>query len=195
MTPFPRPTAAGARVGRRTRLDSHVSLAGAARVGDDCHLRPFSSVGGEAQDKKAANDDSGEVWVGDRVMVGSVRIPAAPATVTAALTPLCPCSEHVTVHRGTPGGGGVTRVGDDCWLLAGSHVAHDATLGRAVVLSNHAAVAGHVSVGDGAVLGGGAGVRQQVSIGRSVPSRASRHASGLTRRSLGSIAGLPWWAG
>lgn len=211
---FRAPAAAGARVGRRTRLDSHVSLAGAARVGDDCRLRPFSSVGGEAQDKRAAQDTSGEAWLGDRVMVGSVpefqrrqafwrHVPTANPQIAPPAACARACSEHVTVNRGTGGGGGVTRVGDECWLLAGSHVAHDAALGRAVVLSNHAAVAGHVTVGDGAVLGGGAGVRQKVAIGRCVSTASVREDwmpllprcpfARLTHRLLSPTAGWPWW--
>ena len=62
--------------------------------------------------------------------------------------------EHVTINTGTEGGGGVTRIGADCLLMAGAHVAHDVMLGDGVILVNHAAIAGHCQIGDGAIIGG-----------------------------------------
>jgi UDP-N-acetylglucosamine acyltransferase len=74
--------------------------------------------------------------------------------------------EHVTIHRGTVAGRGVTRVGTDCMLMATTHVAHDCTLGDGVVVANNVVMGGHVSIGDNAVIGGAAAIHQFVRIGR-----------------------------
>ncbi|GMF53263.1 unnamed protein product [Phytophthora fragariaefolia] len=78
----------------------------------------------------------------------------------------CVIREHVTVHGSTSYSDEPTSVGDDCWLLCGAHVAHDAQLGRRVVVSNNVCIAGHVSIGDGAIIGGQVGLKQHVSVGR-----------------------------
>ena len=78
----------------------------------------------------------------------------------------CQVREHVTIHRGTAHGRGVTRVGTDCMLMAASHVAHDCTLGNGVIVSNNVVMGGHVSIGDFAVIGGAAAIHQFVRIGR-----------------------------
>ncbi len=74
--------------------------------------------------------------------------------------------EHVTIHRGSVGGEGVTRIGADCLLMVGAHVAHDCTLGDRVILANNVLLAGHVTIGDTVFVGGGAAVHQFVRIGR-----------------------------
>jgi UDP-N-acetylglucosamine acyltransferase len=74
--------------------------------------------------------------------------------------------EHVTVHRGTEQGGGVTRVGDDCLLMVGAHVAHDCDLKNNVILTNGVALGGHVQIGEYAIVGGQCGVQQFVRIGK-----------------------------
>ena len=73
--------------------------------------------------------------------------------------------EFVTINRGTDGGGGITRIGDDNWLLAYVHVAHDCVVGNQCVFSNNATLAGHVAVGDHVILSGFAGVHQFCRIG------------------------------
>ncbi|MBV8939407.1 MAG: acyl-ACP--UDP-N-acetylglucosamine O-acyltransferase, partial [Alphaproteobacteria bacterium] len=74
--------------------------------------------------------------------------------------------EHVTMNPGTEGGGMVTRVGDHCLFMVGSHVAHDCQLGDHIILANNATLAGHVTVGDHAIIGGLSAVHQFVRIGR-----------------------------
>ena len=72
---------------------------------------------------------------------------------------------HSTLNSGTEGGGGVTRVGDDCLLMTGSHVGHDATLGNRVILANQVAIAGHCWLGDDVIVGGLSGIHQWVRVG------------------------------
>jgi UDP-N-acetylglucosamine acyltransferase len=74
--------------------------------------------------------------------------------------------EHVTINLGTAGGGGVTSIGDDCLLMAGCHIAHDARLGNRVIIVNSAAIAGHVVIEDDVIVGGLCGVHQFVRLGR-----------------------------
>jgi UDP-N-acetylglucosamine acyltransferase len=74
--------------------------------------------------------------------------------------------EHVTIHRGTVTGTGLTRVGEDCLLMAGVHVAHDCAVGNGVVIANNVLMGGHVTIGDNAVIGGGAAIHQFTRVGR-----------------------------
>ncbi len=124
-------------------VGSHVVLEGPCELGARTRVFPFAAIGHEAQDRKFRGEPS-------RVVIGA----------------RCTLREGVTVHRGTAGGDGVTRIGDDVLLMAQSHVAHDCVIGNDVVLANSAALAGHVVVGEGAVLGGLAAVHQFARIGR-----------------------------
>ncbi|MGA1209221.1 MAG: acyl-[acyl-carrier-protein]--UDP-N-acetylglucosamine O-acyltransferase, partial [Gemmobacter sp.] len=78
----------------------------------------------------------------------------------------CRIREGATLNTGTAGGGGVTRVGDDCLFMTGAHVGHDAQLGSRVILANQAAIAGHCQIGDDVIVGGLSGVHQFVRVGR-----------------------------
>lgn len=133
----------GVEVGDRTRIDSHAVVQGPACLGADNHLHPFVSVGGDPQDKKYDGTPT-RLEVGDRNVI----------------------REYCTVHRGTRGGGGVTRLGDDNWIMAYVHVAHDCRIGSGTVLASYAGLAGHVTVDDFAVLGGLTVVHQFCAIGR-----------------------------
>jgi UDP-N-acetylglucosamine acyltransferase len=77
----------------------------------------------------------------------------------------CRIREGATLNTGTSGGGGITRVGDDCLLMTGSHIGHDAQVGNRVILANQAAVAGHCQIGDDVIIGGLSGVHQWVRVG------------------------------
>ncbi len=123
-------------------LLSHVALAGDIRIGARTRIYPFAALGAAAQDLKSAGDRGALVIGAD-----------------------CTIREGVTAHLGTRGGGGTTRIGDKCALLAHAHVAHDCVLGEGVVLSNQALLGGHVSVGDHAAIGGGSAIHQHVRIG------------------------------
>lgn len=133
----------GVQVGDRTRIDSHAVVQGPTRLGADNHLHPFVSVGGDPQDKKYDGTPT-RLEVGDRNVI----------------------REYCTVHRGTRGGGGVTRLGDDNWIMAYVHVAHDCRIGSNTVLASYTGLAGHVTVDDHAVLGGLTVVHQFCMIGR-----------------------------
>ncbi|KAB2900033.1 MAG: acyl-ACP--UDP-N-acetylglucosamine O-acyltransferase [Dokdonella sp.] len=129
-------------IGAGTRIGAHVVIEGPTRLGRDNQVFAFAALGAQAQDKKFAGERT-ELVIGDR---NTIR-------------------EFVTCNRGTGGGGGVTRIGSDNWLLAYSHVAHDCQVGDHCVFSNNATLAGHVEVGDHVIISGFAGVHQFCRIG------------------------------
>jgi UDP-N-acetylglucosamine acyltransferase len=124
-------------------LISHVVVDGRARIGAGAILYPFCTVGLAPQDLKYGGEPTG-AEIGPRTQV----------------------REHVTIHRGTITGKGVTRVGADCMIMAVAHVAHDCQIGSGVVIANNVVMGGHVSIGDNAVIGGSAAIHQYVRIGR-----------------------------
>ncbi|MBA8884069.1 acyl-ACP--UDP-N-acetylglucosamine O-acyltransferase [Dokdonella fugitiva] len=133
---------ADVEIGDGTSVGPHVVIEGRTRIGRDNRIFQFASLGAAPQDKKFAGEAS-ELVIGDR---NHIR-------------------EFVTMHRGTAGGGGATRVGDDNWFLAYSHVAHDCRVGNHCVFSNNATIAGHVEVGDHVIASGFVGVHQFCRIG------------------------------
>jgi UDP-N-acetylglucosamine acyltransferase len=132
----------GVRLGRGSTLLSHVVVDGDTTVGEHNRFFPFSSIGLVPQDLKYRGEPS-RVEIGDR---NTFR-------------------EGSTVHRGTQGGGGLTRIGSDNLFMAQSHVAHDCRVGDHTVFANGAALSGHVEVQDWAILGGMAGVHQFCRVG------------------------------
>ena len=133
---------AGVEVGDGTTIGAHCTLQGPTRIGRDNRIHSHVAIGGDAQDKKFAGEHA-ELEIGDRNVI----------------------REFCTINRGTGHGGGCTRIGDDNWLLAYVHVAHDCRVGNGCVFSNNATLAGHVEVGDQVILGGFAGVHQFCRIG------------------------------
>jgi UDP-N-acetylglucosamine acyltransferase len=131
------------RIGGRVMIDSHCVIDGRTKIGDDTHVFPFVSIGLASQDLKYKGEPS-ETHIGSR---NNIR-------------------EFVTIHRGTAGGGMVTRVGDDCLIMAQAHVAHDCVIGNKVIMANAATLAGHVEVQEGANIGAYSGVHQFCRIGR-----------------------------
>jgi UDP-N-acetylglucosamine acyltransferase len=129
-------------LGDRVRLDSHVVIDGRTDIGADTHIFPFASIGLAPQDLKYAGEPT-------RTEIGSRnRI-----------------REFVTIHRGTAGGGRVTRIGDDNLFMAQAHVAHDCQLGSEIIMANAATLAGHVEIADRANVGAYSGVHQFCRIG------------------------------
>ncbi len=124
-------------------LKSHVVVTGRTRVGADTVIFPFAVIGEIPQDLKFKGEAT-ELVIGQRNRI----------------------REHVTMNCGTEGGGGITRVGDDCLFMAGCHVAHDAVIGNRVILVNSVAIAGHCVLEDDVIVGGLSGVHQFVRIGR-----------------------------
>ena len=129
-------------VGDGTRIGPHCSIHGPTRIGRDNHVHGHAAIGGEPQDKKFRGERVG-LEIGDRNII----------------------REFATINRGTGDGGGTTRIGDDNWLLAYTHVAHDCIVGSHCVFSNNATLAGHVEVGDHVILSGFAGIHQFCRIG------------------------------
>lgn len=132
----------GVIIGDGTWVGPHVVIDAGTRIGRDNRFYQFASVGADPQDKKFHGETT---WleIGDR---NHIR-------------------EFVTINRGTGEGGGTTRLGNDNWILAYSHIAHDCTIGNHVVFSNNATLAGHVTIGDHVILSGFAGVHQFCRIG------------------------------
>ena len=130
-------------LGDNVTLKSHVVITGDTQVGEGSTIFSFAVVGEVPQDLKFAGEKT-------RLRIGSRnRI-----------------REHVTVNTGTAGGGGETRIGNDCLLMAGCHVAHDAQIGDRVIIVNNSAVAGHCIIEDDVIIGGLCGIHQWVRIGR-----------------------------
>ncbi len=130
-------------IGARTRLMAHLYIEGPARIGEDNIFFPYSTVGVASQDLKYKGERS-ETHIGSR---NKVR-------------------EFVTIHRGTEGGGMLTRIGDDNLLMAYVHIAHDVQVGNHSVLANGVTCGGHALVGDWAVIGAFSGVHQYCRVGR-----------------------------
>ena len=133
---------ATAELGAGTELVSHASVLGHTTIGKDCRLHSGCVVGDLPQDVGFAGGET-YVRIGDR----------------------CALREGVTIHRGTVEGSS-TVVGDDCMLMANSHLAHNVRIGDGVMLANGVLLAGHVEVGDRVFFGGGVGVHQFLRIGR-----------------------------
>jgi len=130
------------KIGARTIVESHCVINGHTTIGDDNHFFPFSSIGQAPQDKKYKNQPT-QLVIGNRNII----------------------REFCTLNRGTEQGGGVTRLGDDNWIMAYVHFAHDCLIGNNTIFANNAQLAGHVIVGDYAILGGFTAVHQFCKIG------------------------------
>jgi UDP-N-acetylglucosamine acyltransferase len=130
-------------IGDGTRLESHVSVEGPTILGSGNLVSPMVSLGGPPQDLKYAGEPT-RLEIGNRNRI----------------------REFVTINRGTIGGGGTTRVGDDNLFMAYAHVAHDCAVGSRIVFANAATLAGHVEVGDDATVGAFAGVHQFCRVAR-----------------------------
>lgn len=124
-------------------LKSHAVVTGWTEVGEGTVVFPFATVGEIPQDLKFKGERT-------RLVVGA----------------RCRIREGATLNTGTEGGGGITKVGDDCLLMTGAHIGHDAHVGNRVVLANQVAIAGHCQIGDDVIIGGLSGIHQFVRIGR-----------------------------
>ncbi len=133
---------ADVEIGANTWIGPHVVIQGPTRIGSDNRIFQFCSVGDMPQDKKYA-DEPTRLEIGDRNVI----------------------REGCTLNRGTVQDQGVTRIGDDNWIMAYVHVAHDCVVGNRVILANNVALAGHTKVGDEAILGGFTLVHQFCAIG------------------------------
>ena len=130
------------RIGRGSKIGAHCVVQGHTTIGEDNTFFQFSSIGAAPQDKKYAGEPT-RLEIGNR---NTVR-------------------EFCTFNTGTAQDSGCTRIGDDNWIMAYVHIAHDVQLGSQTILANNATLAGHVHVGDWVIIGGLSGVHQFVKIG------------------------------
>lgn len=130
-------------LGDRVELKSHAVVMGKTEIGEETVIFPFASIGEIPQDLKFDGEET-RLEVGKRNRI----------------------REGVTMNTGTSGGGGLTKVGDDCLFMTGAHVGHDAIVGNGVIMANQAALAGHCIIEDRVIIGGLAGIHQFVRIGR-----------------------------
>jgi len=145
---------ANVAIGAGTRIGPHVVIKGHTRIGRDNTVYQFTSIGEDPQDKKYGGEPT-RLEIGDR---NTIR-------------------EFVTMNRGTAQDEGVTRVGDDNWIMAYVHIAHDCQVGNHTIFANNASLAGHVTVGDYVILGGFTLVYQFCSLG---PHSLTAYGSGIS---------------
>lgn len=132
----------GARIRKGTRIMSNVLIEGNTEIGESCGIYPFTSIGLPPQDLKYNNEET-SVRIGNN---NTIR-------------------EYITIHRASVSGDGVTSIGNNNFLMAYAHIAHDCKIGDNIIMANAATLAGHVSVEDHAVVGGLVAVHQFTRIG------------------------------
>jgi UDP-N-acetylglucosamine acyltransferase len=133
---------AGVEIGEGTWIGPHVVINGPTRIGRNNKIFQFNSIGDIPQDKKFEGEVS-SLEIGDG---NTIR-------------------EYCSFNRGTEHGGGVTRVGNNNWIMAYVHIAHDCQVGSGIIMANNATLAGHVIIGDHAILGGFTLVHQFCEVG------------------------------
>lgn len=133
---------AGVEIGEGTRIGPHVVIPGHTRIGRNNQIFQFNSLGDIPQDKKFSGEES-TLEIGDGNVI----------------------REFCTFNRGTDGGGGVTRIGDDNWIMAYVHIAHDCQVGNSTIMANGTTLAGHVTVGDQVAFGAFTMVHQFCTVG------------------------------
>jgi UDP-N-acetylglucosamine acyltransferase len=133
----------GVKIRKGTKILSNVVIEGSTEIGENCTVYPFSSIGFPPQDLKYKGEPS-------RLVIGNNNI----------------IREYATIHRASVGGDGITSVGDNNFLMAYAHIAHDCKIGDNVIMTNAATLAGHVLVEDYAYIGGLVAVHQFTRIGR-----------------------------
>lgn len=129
-------------IGPGCTVGAHCVIEGRTTIGRDNRIFQFASLGADPQDKKYKGEDT-ELVIGDR---NTVR-------------------EFCTFNRGVPGAGGKTSIGDDNWIMAYTHIAHDCHVGNHTTMANNTTLAGHVLIGDWVTVGGLTGIHQFVKIG------------------------------
>ena len=135
---------ANVEIGEGTEIQSHVSIFGNTKIGKNNKIYPFASIGNDPQDLKFKGEET-KLEIGDN---NKIR-------------------EYVTVNPGTKGGGGLTKVGNNCLFMVSSHIAHDCYVGNNVILANNVPLGGHAFVDDDVIIGGNSAVQQFTRVGRS----------------------------
>ena len=130
-------------IGENTIIHSHVNISGNTKIGSGNKIYPFASIGNDPQDLKY-NGEETKLIIGNN---NKIR-------------------EYVTINPGTVGGGGLTKIGDNCLFMISSHIAHDCHVGNNVIIANNVPLGGHVIIEDNVVIGGNSAVQQFVRIGK-----------------------------
>lgn len=131
-------------IGNDCWIGSHVVIKGPTKIGQSNKIYQFSSIGDEPQDKKYSGSEQSTLEIGNGNLI----------------------REYCSINRGTEQGGGKTVIGDDNWIMAYVHIAHDCLVGNSTVFANNATLAGHVVIEDYVILGGFTGVHQFCHIGK-----------------------------
>jgi UDP-N-acetylglucosamine acyltransferase len=130
-------------IGEDTDINSHVSIEGYTKIGKKNKIYPFASIGNNPQDLKYKGEKSALEIGNDNTI-----------------------REYVSINPGTEGGGGLTKIGNNCLFMVSSHVAHDCVIGDNVVAVNNVAIGGHVQIDDNAIIGGNSAIHQYIRIGK-----------------------------
>ena len=130
-------------IGENVIIHSHVNISGNTKIGNGNKIYPFASIGNNPQDLKY-NGEETKLIIGNN---NKIR-------------------EYVTINPGTVGGGGLTKIGDNCLFMISSHIAHDCYVGNNVIIANNVPLGGHVIIEDNVVIGGNSAVQQFVRIGK-----------------------------
>ena len=131
-------------IGKGTKIQSHVSIIGNTKIGKNNNIYPFASLGNDPQDLKYKGEKT-KLEIGDN---NKIR-------------------EYVTINPGTNGGGGLTKIGNNCLFMVSAHIAHDCFVGNNVILANNVPLGGHAHIDDNAIIGGNSAVQQFTRVGKS----------------------------
>ena len=131
-------------IGENTIIQSHVSILGNTKVGKNNKIYPFASIGNDPQDLKFDGEVT-KLEIGDN---NKIR-------------------EYVTVNPGTKGGGGLTKIGNNCLFMVSSHIAHDCLVEDNVILANNVPLGGHAHIEENVIIGGNSAVQQFTRVGKS----------------------------
>ena len=131
-------------IGEGTEIQSHVSIVGNTKIGINNKIYSFVSIGNDPQDLKYKGEET-KLEIGNN---NKIR-------------------EYVTINPGTIGGGGLTKIGNNCLFMVSSHIAHDCFVGNNVILANNVPLGGHAEIEDDVIIGGNSAVQQYTRVGRS----------------------------
>ena len=135
---------ANVEIDESTVVQSHVSIIGNTKIGKNNNIYPFASIGNDPQDLKFKGEET-KLEIGNN---NKIR-------------------EYVTINPGTNGGGGITKVGNNCLFMVSSHIAHDCFVGDNVILANNVPLGGHACIEENVIIGGNSAIQQFVRVGRS----------------------------
>ena len=135
---------ANVEIGEGSEIQSHVSILGNTKIGNNNKIYSFASIGNDPQDLKYKGEQT-KLEIGNN---NKIR-------------------EYVTINPGTLGGGGLTKIGNNCLFMVSAHIAHDCFVGNNVILANNVPLGGHAEIEDDVIIGGNSAVQQYTRVGRS----------------------------